>query len=230
MSELNLDEIKAHHERTVAAEGDQLTVSEHERGLLLAEVEKLNGALAIAQGMLGASRRQVEEATASVVSLSGQCDRLTARCAQMERDHAETVAEVERLRAERVELSDTLNATMLRFEEYVEDNGLIEQERDALRTAGKAVIRQRDEAIADRDRARDIAVALEQENAKLRDTEEHLRDLHSPIEITFGDEGSGSAVTVCAECDRIAQGVDDENASPVFYPCPTINALDGEQP
>lgn len=83
------------------------------------------------------------------------------------RDAAFLLSEVERLRAERDELADTLDATMLRFEEYVEDNRSVEQERNALRVAGKAVIEQRDEALADRDRARDAAVALEQENAHL---------------------------------------------------------------
>lgn len=42
---------------------------------------------------------ELESATASVVSLSGRVDALEARCEQQKRDHAETVAEVERLRA-----------------------------------------------------------------------------------------------------------------------------------
>jgi hypothetical protein len=41
---------------------------------------------------------ELESATASVVALSGRVDTLTARCEQQERDHAETVAEVERVR------------------------------------------------------------------------------------------------------------------------------------
>jgi hypothetical protein len=43
--------------------------------------------------------RELESATASVVALSGLRDALEAKCEQQERDHAETVAEVEKLKA-----------------------------------------------------------------------------------------------------------------------------------
>jgi len=106
MSELDLDEIK---ERTTvvrtwkAVWGAPIPhLCDVDIPALIAEVEKLRGALAIARGMLGDAARQIEEQTADVVSLGGTVDILTARCAQMERDHAETVAEVKRLQAEAI--------------------------------------------------------------------------------------------------------------------------------
>ena len=60
-------------------------------------------------------------------------------------------AELAEAKAERDELDDTLDATMRNFEDYVEDHRPVAQERDALRTAGKVVIEQRDKAEAERD-------------------------------------------------------------------------------
>lgn len=51
----------------------------------------------------------LESATASVVAYSERQDYLAARCEQMERDHAETVAEVEKLRTELAETQRSKN-------------------------------------------------------------------------------------------------------------------------
>jgi hypothetical protein len=63
---------------------------------------------------------------------------------------------------------------------------------------------------ADRDRARDAAVALEQENARLVEAEKHVRALHAPNE--WGNCGN--------RC--YSSGI-----APQASPCPTILALDG---
>ena len=102
MSELNLDEIRERAEgvRTwKAVWGPPIPqLCDVDIPALIAEVEKLHGALALARGMLGDAARQIEEQTADVVSLGGTVDILTARCDQMERDHAETVSAEKRVR------------------------------------------------------------------------------------------------------------------------------------
>jgi len=104
--------------------------------------QELDRLMALADRLAG----ELESATASVVSLSGRRDELEARCAQMERDHAETVAEVERLRAA---LKDACEQ-------------LCEQESDTAHWSVEAAKHK-----ADRDRARDAAVALEQQLAEI---------------------------------------------------------------
>lgn len=73
-------------------------------------------------------------------------------------------------------------------------------------------------AVADRDRAREIAVALEQENAR-------VRGLHSPIVKTLDDD-EGTEITACRECDALRESCSDE-AEPEPWPCATIRVMDG---
>lgn len=111
MADLDLNAIKAHHERTLA-DDDQLTISEHERGLLLAEVERLY--VEVERLYVDAIRRKTEfvdvvaerekqrnradAAETALIAAGERRDYFAARCEQQERDHAETVAEVEKLR------------------------------------------------------------------------------------------------------------------------------------
>jgi hypothetical protein len=66
---------------------------------LVAEVEQVRDLAHTWQAEWSRVLGQRDEATASVFALSGQCDRLTARCEQQERDHALTVAALGRLLA-----------------------------------------------------------------------------------------------------------------------------------
>lgn len=90
----------------------------------------------------------VTESNGKIFDVEGTPEALVEVAMSVRWEHATRQAiELERLRAERDELSQTLDATMRNFEDYVEEHRLIEQERDALRAAGKAVIGQRDAAI-----------------------------------------------------------------------------------
>lgn len=154
MTELNLNEIKWHHERTLA-DDDQLTVSEHERGLLLAEVERLHswdGLISLLDehwpedifptGVHSESRdlgprivslvRWVERLTSEGVAASERRDYYKTRCEQMERDHAETVAEAEQLRKQVDFLGDHLQGGAYAVKDMVHQ---IIDLRDRLSTA-----------------------------------------------------------------------------------------------
>lgn len=155
MTELNLNEIKARAEavrtwKPPFAVEPIPEIVDVDVPALVAEVEQLRDALTNARAVSAdriADRdkiardvmRERDEATAALVAASERRDYFEARCEQMERDHAETVAEVERLR-----------------------DVVTERETEVDHQAALVA-----EALADRDRARDVAVALEQENAHL---------------------------------------------------------------
>lgn len=86
-------------------------------------------------------------------------------------------------------------------------------------------------AEADRDRAREIAVALEQENARVR----ALHSSRQLIEYSDDDrrEETGHAWEICEACtdsdvmDALDSGELAEESETAHWPCATIRAMDG---
>lgn len=134
-----------------------------------------------------------------------------------------------------------------RVEELEAENARLKgRRRERRKDERKSLIEEMEETSEGRAIMRNAEYSIAYEHVEeLEATIQRVRDLHSPIPteaITASDcvnedcdheDGCPTeTVHICAECDRIADEIDvyygERSLSQTVYPCPTIQALEGD--